>query len=192
MTRDRDRPKKPWKEVAAELDRLATGLVPPDQLAEAVQRARTALGDCRLDHGRLLASLDEKSVALKQLLQLVTEHRKAVEEDVLINAELLVRPWLQRLRSLRNPRIPSYVEIIESNLKLLTGGFGRRLSEQFLGLSRREIEVCNMVRVGMTSKEIGGALGISPRSVEVHRYNIRRKLGISGSAVNLNTYLKSL
>jgi FixJ family two-component response regulator len=44
-------------------------------------------------------------------------------------------------------------------------------------LSRRESEVINLVVAGESNKMIGALLGISPRTVEIHRANGMRKLG---------------
>ena len=46
------------------------------------------------------------------------------------------------------------------------------------GLSPREREVLTMVASGKTNKEIGAALGISPRTVESHRESMIKKLKI--------------
>lgn len=45
-------------------------------------------------------------------------------------------------------------------------------------LTKRELEVFNLVKQGMTSKQIGEQFGISYRTIEIHRSNIIRKLGI--------------
>lgn len=44
-------------------------------------------------------------------------------------------------------------------------------------LTNRENEVLDLILRGRTGKEIGLALSISHRTVEVHRENIRQKLG---------------
>ena len=49
-------------------------------------------------------------------------------------------------------------------------------------LTLREREVARHVVSGLTSKEIGQALGISPRTVEVHRAALMRKLGVGRAA----------
>jgi DNA-binding NarL/FixJ family response regulator len=49
-------------------------------------------------------------------------------------------------------------------------------------LSIREIEVIKLVREGLSSKEIAQATSISVKTVEVHRYNILRKLKLRNSA----------
>lgn len=49
-------------------------------------------------------------------------------------------------------------------------------------LTLREREVARHVVNGFTSKEVGQALGISPRTVEVHRAALMRKLGVTRTA----------
>lgn len=45
-----------------------------------------------------------------------------------------------------------------------------------VSLSPRELDVMEQIKAGKTSKEIAHRLGISPRTVELHRANIKRKL----------------
>jgi DNA-binding CsgD family transcriptional regulator len=47
------------------------------------------------------------------------------------------------------------------------------------GLSAREREVASYVLTGMTHKQIGGQLFISPKTVEHHVARIRQKLGVN-------------
>lgn len=49
-------------------------------------------------------------------------------------------------------------------------------------LSAREQEIVQLIADGMTSKEIGDKLFISPRTVETHRTNIMEKLHIKNTA----------
>lgn len=49
-------------------------------------------------------------------------------------------------------------------------------------LSGREFEVFRMLAVGRNSKEIGTALGVSPKTVDNHRAHIMEKLCLSGTA----------
>lgn len=49
-------------------------------------------------------------------------------------------------------------------------------------LTRREIQVINCLREGMSSREMAAKLDISLRTVEVHRYNILRKLKLKNAA----------
>jgi DNA-binding NarL/FixJ family response regulator len=49
-------------------------------------------------------------------------------------------------------------------------------------LSARELQVLEQLRTGSTSKEVATALGISERTVDVHRANLKRKLGLRTGA----------
>lgn len=53
-------------------------------------------------------------------------------------------------------------------------------------LSRREIEIVQLIKEGMSSKEIAIRLGISLKTVEVHRYNILKKLSLKNTAALVN------
>ena len=64
---------------------------------------------------------------------------------------------------------------------------------KFNQLTKREMGIVEMLREGHSSKEIATRLSISNRTVEVHRYNIFRKLGVNNvvsliKMVNENRY----
>jgi len=58
-------------------------------------------------------------------------------------------------------------------------------------LSPREREVLDLLMDGMSSRQIGEELGISKKTVEVHRSHIREKLGISSVAEIVRMVLKN-
>lgn len=49
-------------------------------------------------------------------------------------------------------------------------------------LTPREREVLDLVHQGQATKEIASALGLSARTVDIHRANIKRKLGLRSAA----------
>ena len=53
-------------------------------------------------------------------------------------------------------------------------------------LSRREIDVVQLIKEGLSSKEIAVRLEISLKTVEVHRYNILKKLNLKNTAALVN------
>jgi FixJ family two-component response regulator len=64
-------------------------------------------------------------------------------------------------------------------------GFGDLLPQQFPGqnlLTPREREVLGQIAGGASNKEAGRKLGISPRTIEVHRARIMEKLGAKNAA----------
>jgi DNA-binding NarL/FixJ family response regulator len=52
------------------------------------------------------------------------------------------------------------------------------LAENRPGLTSRETEILDLVARGKRSKEIAAVLGISVRTVDKHRENVMRKLGV--------------
>ena len=53
-------------------------------------------------------------------------------------------------------------------------------------LSRRELEIVHLIKEGMSSKEIAVRLEISLKTVEVHRYNILKKVNLKNTAALVN------
>lgn len=52
----------------------------------------------------------------------------------------------------------------------------------FNTLTRREAEVLHLIVDGLTNQQIGDRLGVSSRTVEMHRSNLTHKLGVRGTA----------
>jgi len=57
-------------------------------------------------------------------------------------------------------------------------------------LSMREIEVVNLLKEGMSSREIAEKLKVSTKTIEVHRYNILKKLDLKNTASLINAIKK--
>jgi DNA-binding NarL/FixJ family response regulator len=53
-------------------------------------------------------------------------------------------------------------------------------------LSKRELTIASFVKDGLSSEAIGNELSISRKTVEVHRYNILRKLKLPNTAMLVN------
>ena len=60
--------------------------------------------------------------------------------------------------------------------------------ERFAQLSEREREVAGLIVEGLTNKEIGRALSLSPRTVETHRANLFAKLEAESLAQLIRRY----
>ena len=64
----------------------------------------------------------------------------------------------------------------------------RAASERYAQLSAREQEVAGLIVQGLTNKEIGRALALSPRTVETHRANLFAKLQAESLAQLIRRY----
>jgi FixJ family two-component response regulator len=64
----------------------------------------------------------------------------------------------------------------------------RAARERYAQLSEREREVLGLIVEGLTNKEIGRALALSPRTVETHRANVFAKLQAESLAQLIRRY----
>lgn len=68
------------------------------------------------------------------------------------------------------------------------GAASREARQRFETLSPREREVLALVADGRTNKEVGKALGLSPRTVETHRAHLSQKLQVGTLAELIRHY----
>lgn len=162
---------------------LVRDIGPMLELQESLQQSR----DLLLAKNELL---EQKNAALRELIEQVRSERERVGARVQANVASLVLPHLDRLRARLQPGEFLELELLECNLRELTSTFGSRITSLGARLSPREVEVCNHIRQGRTTKQIAATLGLSSQSVSVHRRNIRRKLELTHRGVNLRTFLE--
>ena len=139
------------------------------------------------------SSLEEVNTALKVLLKRREEDRKELEEKVVLNVREFVVPYVERLKKSRlDERQEAYVEILESNLNNIISPFLHRMSVMHLHLTPTEIQVANLIRHGKRTKEIAEVLNLSIETINSHRKNIRKKIGIKKKKANLRSRLLSM
>ncbi len=139
-------------------------------------------------------SLSEANTALKVLLQQRETDKIELEEKVLLNTKLMVSPYVEKLKNRRQlgNKEKAYLDIIESNLNEIVSPFVRSISAKFFKLTPTEMQVINLIRRGKTTKEIAETMNLATSTIDFHRNNIRKKIGINNKQINLSTYLSSL
>lgn len=136
-------------------------------------------------------ALEEVNTALRVLLKQRESDKSDLETNILTNVGQLVLPHIAKLKKTRlDATQESVLGVIEDNLKEITSPIIRTL--QTFGLTPTEIEIVSLIKTGKTAKQAAELLGISPRTLEGHRYNIRKKLGLDQKKLNLRSYLLSL
>jgi PAS domain S-box-containing protein len=137
------------------------------------------------------AALQETNAALKVLIKNMEEARQELEDTIASNIKTLVLPYINKIRRLQpgDPQKP-YLDILETNLAKIVSPFLHRLNQY--NLTPAEIRVANLIRDGRTTKEIMELLHSSKGAIDIHRYNIRKKLGINKEKANFRSYLLSL
>ena len=69
--------------------------------------------------------------------------------------------------------------------------FSAKLAENFPDLTQQEKRLATLLRLGFSSKYIATLMNITPKSVEISRYRLRQKLGLS-KGDNLVNFIKSI
>jgi len=138
-------------------------------------------------------SLEEHNMALRLMLRKEHEIKVEFEDKVLSNVKELILPYVEKLKKFSSSQNhKNYIDILESNLNDIVSPFLHSLSSRFLGFTPGEIQVANLIRHGKSTKDIAELLNLSIRTIEFHRANIRKKVGIKNKNRNLRSYLMSI
>jgi len=138
--------------------------------------------------------LEEANAALRVLLDNVETARRDYDERVLRQIKGLVMPNLAKLRTrlADNPATLTYLDMIDDSLRSVAASMSGGLTTVFESLTPTEQEVAQMIMRGLSTKDIARTLAREPSTVEFHRNNIRRKLGLRRSGRNLRSMLLSI
>ncbi len=136
------------------------------------------------------ANRREMYVTMRTLMKAFSREKDGMERNISYKIETLLLPTLEKIR--REPSVNlrnTFLEIMREQLIGLTKGFGVELDARFLLLTRTEMKICVLIQSGHTGKEIAHMLNSSFETIQTHRKNIRRKLGLRGKKVNLYALL---
>lgn len=155
------------------------------QTAEALQASEE-------DLRRKNIELERKNTALTEVLGHIEQQKMQIKNDVIANVEDLLVPVLNQLVSKGTSIDRQYLNLIKRSLEDLTSSFGREITLNDFKLTPREVQICNMIKRGLSSKEIANFLNISKFTVGRHRHNIRKKLQLTNKKDNLNSFMQGL
>lgn len=135
-------------------------------------------------------ALEKKNIALQEILTHIEEEKNVIKRGVVAHVEQFLLPSVIKMK--QSPALVSKkrLELLEENLKDIVQSFYSADNEKTACFTPKEIEICNMIRHGFSSKEIARELKLSYDTVETHRKNIRKKLKLNGAKINLSVYLQ--
>ena len=82
-------------------------------------------------------------------------------------------------------------EKFQMHINEQNSNFMHQLSESFPTMTDNEKRLASMLRLNLSSKEIASILNISPKSVEMNRYRLRKKLKVDPK-VSLSDFIREL
>ncbi|HOE18548.1 MAG TPA: PAS domain S-box protein [Syntrophorhabdaceae bacterium] len=137
--------------------------------------------------------LEEINTALRVLLRQREEDQRELEERIVSNVRELVLPYVDKLKGMHlSATQMSYLEIVETHLNDIITPFLRQMVSDYPHMTAKELKVATLVKEGKTNKEMADLMNVSVNAIEIHRYNLRKKLDLQNKKINLRSYLLSL
>ncbi|MBD3169384.1 MAG: PAS domain S-box protein [candidate division Zixibacteria bacterium] len=137
-------------------------------------------------------TLERKNIAMREILESIEREKFSVKQRIQSNIDKIVVPLIRTLAQRLDENNREYLTLLENSLNEIFSPFVDKLQREFSLLAPRELEICNMVRDGMSSKQIASLLNISEQTVLKQRKRIRKKLRINSKRINLASYLKTV
>jgi two-component system sensor histidine kinase UhpB len=137
-------------------------------------------------------ALERKNIALREILNQIEAEKNTIKQQIVTNVEQAIIPTLMRMKEASHPSQTRNFELLERELREIVSPFLDTLKNKYAKLSPRELEVCRLIKNGMTSKEIAEAMNLSLLTIHKYRELIRKKLGLANRDTNLQTYLQSI
>ena len=130
-------------------------------------------------------------MALKVLLRQRDDDKKELEERLASNMRRLILPYFEKVKDSRlDAQTRSYLGIMETNLNEIVSPFLHTLTR--FNLTPKETQVASLIKDGKTTKEIAKVMGVSPKSIDIYRNRIRKKMNLNKRKANLQIYLQSV
>jgi DNA-binding CsgD family transcriptional regulator len=136
-----------------------------------------------LKHERAVTALQEVLAAYRR--QEASALQSSAQQ---IRAQLM--PLIDSLRAHVQPAGQDLLDVLTRQLSEFAARDADPTAARFAELTPAEMRVCQLIRQGLSSKQIAGSLHIAPATVSRHREHIRRKLGLTGKSANLERYLQ--
>lgn len=154
---------------------------------DQVEREKRFLEDDVVEKSKELANytllLSKRKQLFMELYNDLRELRRQVKKEE--NKRVLSSVF----KKLDGARIDEkYLEIFDVHFERVHHDFISRLKELNIHLTRREEQLCALIKMDLSNKEIAPILNLSLRGVESARYRLRKKLDLHG-ADTLKEYL---
>lgn len=158
------------------------------RVAERTGQLAAANEELRIEH----EMLQQKNITLQEVLGQIEDNKRAMAAQIQANINRIALPIVESLARKSDRGAEHHVKLLRECLTDIAAPFVSRLDNHPVSLSPRELQICNMIRGGLSSKQIAESLNISLLTVNKQRNHIRRKLGIANQKVNLVAYLRRL
>lgn len=135
-------------------------------LQQEVESKQRDLTNFALDISRKNDFSEELYEGLKKIAQSAkSETAKAKARELLLSTA-------------NHLKINDDIKEFQENVDVVNQDFFNRLTERFPDLTANDRQLCGLIRLNLSTKDIASVRNISPKSVEMGRYRLRKKLNL--------------
>lgn len=149
-----------------------------------------------LNMGELKNDIKQKDVDLLTKTMHLNEKEELIRslEDKLRQLSREVKPSKARdvqnlISEIRVSKTDNIWEEFESRFSSVNDDFLERLTKKFPGLTPKELRLCSLLRLNLSTKEISSITHQNPLSINKARFRLRKKLDLNNTEINLTTFL---
>lgn len=118
---------------------------------------------------------ENENSMLMGFLEQKEREREALERTIATNVELSIKPILSYLDKTVGKESADFIrKQLDTSLKSLTQNKSHIIST----LTPKELQIASLIKENLMSKEIADRLVVTKKTVDFHRANIRKKLGL--------------
>lgn len=140
----------------------------------------------------LNSEIRRKDDSIREVLLQVEKIKRSAAEELSESVDRILLPMIDMLKQGASDHQTRLINLMESYLE----SFSERRAPDPLArqtnLTPRELQICQMIREGLSTGEVASLLGVSTHTVATQRKLIRKKLSLRGGDVNLASYLQRL
>lgn len=145
-----------------------------EELQKKAQELERALDEKRGELASMAIAVSQKNALIERLNQKLSE--LASQDDV--SYSIRCQTMMHEIELLKQTGENQW-EHLQKQFESMDAGYEQRLLERCPTLSTVELKICLLMRLNLTTKDIASILWASPRTVETHRYSIRKKLSLA-------------
>ncbi len=191
VSRDITSRKKAEKELNDELEQQVKARTSEllKSTLELQSRQEELLGH-KLELEKVNKELLDTNNAISVLARNIDKNKEEAEKKIALTINSNIMPIIANLKDYKMlKKHRSELDVLTAYLNDISTSLSND-TDIIVRLSTSEMRVAAMIKNGITSKEIATKLNISLDTVKTHRKNIRKKLKIHNSDINLANYLR--
>jgi tetratricopeptide (TPR) repeat protein len=128
-------------------------------------------------------------VQKNELIDMISEKLLEIKKNMGAESQAAVQKVVTDLQSNLQPELLNEFKL---RFQHVHNDFINTLNEKFPNLSPSELRLCAFLKLNLTTKEISAITNISPKSIEIARTRLRKKLNLTGTDTNLVMFLSQI